>query len=98
MRASSYSAASMRPSCGSAKPAATSGKVSPMNRIEESAGRETSGRNAETADAARPLFISYASQDGVVAEKICAALEAAGLRCWLAPRDVRVGEPYAAAI
>ena len=51
-----------------------------------------------TADALRPVFISYASQDVVVANKVCAALEAAGLPCWIAPRDVRAGEPYAAAI
>jgi len=51
-----------------------------------------------TADAVRPVFISYASQDVVVANKVCAALEAAGLPCWIAPRDVRAGEPYAAAI
>src|ERR1039458_4828271 len=50
-----------------------------------------------TADPAR-VFISYTAQDVAVAEKVCSALEAAGLRCWIAPRDVRAGEPYAAAI
>jgi len=44
------------------------------------------------------VFISYASQDAAVAERLCAALEAAGLPCWIAPRDVRAGESYAAAI
>jgi hypothetical protein len=29
---------------------------------------------------------------------VCAALEAAALPCWIAPRDVRAGESYAAAI
>jgi TolB-like protein len=43
-------------------------------------------------------FISYASQDAAVANRICSALEQAGLPCWIAPRDVRAGEPYAAAI
>jgi TolB-like protein len=69
-----------------------------MNRAEESAGTNPSERSAEAADATQPLFISYASQDASVADKICAALEAAGVRCWIAPRDVRAGEPYAAAI
>jgi adenylate cyclase len=44
------------------------------------------------------VFISYASQDVAVADAVCAALEAAGLPCWIAPRDVRAGESYAAAI
>jgi len=44
------------------------------------------------------VFISYASQDAAVAQQVCAALEAAGLPCWIAPRDVRAGESYAAAI
>jgi len=45
-----------------------------------------------------PLFISYASQDGAVAKQMCAAFETAGLPCWIAPRDVRAGESYAASI
>jgi TolB-like protein len=44
------------------------------------------------------VFVSYASQDAAVAQRLCAALEAAGLPCWIAPRDVRPGESYAAAI
>jgi hypothetical protein len=44
------------------------------------------------------VFISYASPDGPTASAICKALEAAGVRCWIAPRDVRPGQPYAAAI
>ena len=44
------------------------------------------------------IFISYASQDGVAAEAVCRALEDAGLRCWIAPRDVRAGDFYADAI
>ena len=44
------------------------------------------------------VFISYASQDATVAEKVCVALEAAGISCWIAPRDVHAGQSYAAAI
>jgi adenylate cyclase len=50
------------------------------------------------AGVVRSVFISYASEDVAVADKVCSALEAAGFPCWIAPRDVRAGEPYAAAI
>ncbi len=41
------------------------------------------------------VFVSYASQDAAVAQKACSALEAAGFRCWIAPRDVVPGTLYA---
>jgi hypothetical protein len=44
------------------------------------------------------VFLSYASQDANLADQVCAALEAAGFPCRIAPRDVRPGAPYAAAI
>jgi hypothetical protein len=44
------------------------------------------------------VFISYSSKDKATADGTCAALEAAGIRCWIAPRDVRPGAEYAAAI
>jgi hypothetical protein len=40
-------------------------------------------------------FISYASDDLSEAEEICSSLEARGLRCWMAPRDIRAGREYA---
>jgi hypothetical protein len=43
-------------------------------------------------------FISYASADKTVADGVCAVLEAAGIRCWMAPRDISPGREYAAAI
>ena len=39
-------------------------------------------------------FISHASDDREVATKVCQQLEAAGFRCWIAPRDVRPGHDY----
>lgn len=39
-------------------------------------------------------FISHASQDREVAERICSFLEERGIRCWIAPRDVRPGRRY----
>jgi len=52
----------------------------------------------DNAAQAGRVFISYASQDAADASRICSALEKAGLPCWIAPRDVRAGTPYAAAI
>jgi hypothetical protein len=43
-------------------------------------------------------FISYATADKTVADAACAVLEAAGIRCWVAPRDISPGREYAAAI
>jgi hypothetical protein len=39
-------------------------------------------------------FISHASEDREVAERICHFLEQRGIRCWMAPRDVRPGRRY----
>jgi tetratricopeptide (TPR) repeat protein len=43
-------------------------------------------------------FISYSESDKSVADAACAALESAGVGCWIAPRDVLPGSPWAAAI
>jgi len=51
---------------------------------------------ARTATA--DVFISYASADKTAADSICAALEHAGITCWIAPRDVTPGVFYADAI
>ena len=64
----------------------------------ESGGGQTPSDPPPTLEVPTRVFISYASQDAAVAEQLCAALEAAGLPCWIAPRDVRAGESYAAAI
>jgi TolB-like protein len=48
-----------------------------------------------SAATSRPVFISYASPDASLAQKVCAALEAAGILCWIAPRDVVPGSLYA---
>jgi hypothetical protein len=47
---------------------------------------------------AHDVFISYASEDKTVADAVCAKLEANGVRCWIAPRDVIPGQPYGEAI
>jgi len=43
-------------------------------------------------------FISYANQDKAVADAACAKIEAEGIRCWIAPRDVPPGAQWAEAI
>ncbi len=41
------------------------------------------------------LFISHSSRDGAaIAQPLAAALESAGHRCWIAPRDVKPGVAY----
>lgn len=44
------------------------------------------------------VFISHASSDADSAAAVCRALEAAGLPCWMAPRDLPPGALYAEAI
>jgi formylglycine-generating enzyme required for sulfatase activity len=43
-------------------------------------------------------FISYPHQDKATADAACAKLEAEGIRCWIAPRDVPPGAEWAEAI
>jgi ribosomal protein L7/L12 len=41
------------------------------------------------------LFISHSTRDSAtIAQGLAAALEAAGQKCWIAPRDVKPGIPY----
>jgi TPR repeat protein len=44
------------------------------------------------------VFISYASQDKIVADAACARLEQHGIRCWIAPRDIGAGVEWGEAI
>jgi hypothetical protein len=44
------------------------------------------------------VFISYSEEDKVTANAICHALERQGIRCWIAPRDIKYGESWGAAI
>jgi hypothetical protein len=43
-------------------------------------------------------FISYSSKDKATADAACVALESAGIRCWIAPRNIRPGLEYATGI
>jgi formylglycine-generating enzyme required for sulfatase activity len=44
------------------------------------------------------VFISHSAKDKAAADAVCAALEAGGLNCWVAPRDIKPGESWAGAI
>lgn len=43
---------------------------------------------------AHKVFISYAAEDKAIADAVCNALEARGVRCWYAPRDVTYGKDF----
>jgi len=43
---------------------------------------------------AHDVFLSHSAQNREVADAVCAALEKAGIRCWVAPRDVRPGRSF----
>jgi hypothetical protein len=47
---------------------------------------------------AHDVFISHSSRDKPVSDAVCAALERAGIRCWVAPRDVQPGRSFAGEI
>ncbi|HEY0075972.1 MAG TPA: toll/interleukin-1 receptor domain-containing protein, partial [Abditibacteriaceae bacterium] len=47
---------------------------------------------------AHDVFISHSSKDKVIAEEICALLEANGISCWIAPRNIAPGEDWSEAI
>ena len=45
----------------------------------------------EGPDMAHDVFISYSAKDKTTADGVCATLEAKGIRCWIAPRDILPG-------
>ena len=46
----------------------------------------------------REVFISYSSSDRSTADTVCAALEGAGIACWIAPRDILPSTNWAESI
>jgi hypothetical protein len=44
------------------------------------------------------VFLSYSSKDKTTADAVCATLEKRGIRCWIAPRDIRPGLDWGGAI
>ena len=44
------------------------------------------------------LFISHSARDKVIADAVCAGMEAGGIRCWITPRDILTGQDWGGAI
>jgi hypothetical protein len=47
---------------------------------------------------AHDVFISYSSKDKPIADAVCANIEAEGIRCWIAPRDIAPGDDWPTAV
>ena len=43
---------------------------------------------------AHDVFITYSQHDKAVADAVCHRMEAAGIRCWIAPRDIAHGKTW----
>ena len=41
------------------------------------------------------VFISYSTADKITADAICHVLEQNKMKCWIAPRNIHGGKPYA---
>ena len=41
------------------------------------------------------VFISYSTKDKITADAICHILEENDIKCWIAPRNIASGQPYA---
>jgi len=54
--------------------------------------------NAGTGQSHHDVFISYAQEDKLIADAVCAKLESLNIRCWIAPRDVSPGKNFPEAI
>jgi len=68
--------------------------------MRETAGEANGGVRSrpEGGPVAHDVFISYSSKDKVIADAVCASLEADHIRCYIAPRDVVPGQRYAQAL
>lgn len=44
------------------------------------------------------VFVSHSTKDKEVADRVCEAMEAEGIPCWIAPRDILPGKLWAEAI
>ena len=44
------------------------------------------------------VFISHSSEDKTIADTICQRLESDGIKCWIAPRDIKPGSDWTKAI
>jgi eukaryotic-like serine/threonine-protein kinase len=47
---------------------------------------------------AKDIFLSHASENEAITYRLCELLEAQGIRCWFAPRDILPGDNYGESI
>jgi TPR repeat protein len=86
------------------KELAASGRLSPQDHISQDAGSWVIAGSVRGlgfgGDAARPfdVFISYSKHNKLEADVICGKLEASGIRCWIAPRDITPGTEWTESI
>jgi TIR domain len=73
---------------------APAGQIPPEAATPESTARPST----RTACMAHDVYISYSHVDKAAADAACATLERAGIRCWIAPRDITPGDEWSAAI
>jgi hypothetical protein len=52
------------------------------------------GLNSRSKAMPSMVFISHSTKDRPTAEAICAHLESAGIKCWIAPRDIEPGATW----
>jgi TolB-like protein/tetratricopeptide (TPR) repeat protein len=81
--------------CPVANPQGIRDDAVPMAGARDMAER---GGGEKASGSTPTVFVSYASQDAVVANSVVEALEQHAIGCWIAPRDVTPGAHYASEI
>ena len=66
--------------------------------VESPAQGAAAGSPTQPAARRFDVFISYSHIDKATADAACATLEQAGIRCWIAPRDIMPGDEWGTAI
>lgn len=77
-------------------PAAKTPPPSPVTGMtaEAKSQNERNASKTDTKSERRHIFVSHASEDQAIAEKLVNLLERRGLTCWYAPRDIPAGSDY----
>lgn len=91
-----------KPATTPASPAATTApRPAPLAQLATAPVAQLAPATAQPAGnprATHDVFISYSSKDKPIGDAICATLEQAKIRCWIAPRDVLPGLSYGESI
>ena len=74
-------------------------KVEQMEKeVTEAAEKNAPYRSVSSGNLKFDVFISHSSEDKILADAVCHTLEANGLKCWIAPRDITPGSDWTEAI